>query len=130
MTAGTYNITIEQGADWQRILTYKSGGAAVNLAGYSARMQIRHVASSPTVLAWFAIASSSSSSESSGSPAFALGTIALGGSAGTITLDMPASQASMLPAGSHVYDLELISPVGRVTRILEGNCEVVPEVTR
>lgn len=129
MTAGTHNITIEQGTDWQQVLTWRINSVAVNLAGYTARLQIRHVASSPTILALLTTTVSSSSS-SSGSPTPAIGTITLGGAAGTITMDLPAGQASLLPVGSHVYDLELISQAGKVTRLIEGICEVTAEVTR
>lgn len=128
MTAGTHNITIEQGTDWQLVLTYKLNGVAVNLTGYTARMQVRHIAASPTVLATFSTPPSSSTSSGSLTPA--AGTIALGGSAGTITLAMPASESTRVQAGSHVYDLELINPSGKVERFLQGNCEVTAEVTR
>lgn len=41
MIAGTYNLTIEQGAKLSRVLTYTdSSDVLVNLAGYTARAQV------------------------------------------------------------------------------------------
>jgi hypothetical protein len=40
MSAGKYNISIEQGVSWSKVLTLKNGaGTVINLTGYSARMQ-------------------------------------------------------------------------------------------
>jgi hypothetical protein len=41
MAATTYDILIEQGATYSQVITYKESGAAVNLTGYTARMQVR-----------------------------------------------------------------------------------------
>jgi hypothetical protein len=48
------------------------------------------------------------------------GRIALGGSAGTITLTISATDTAALTAGRGVYDLELVSGSGIVTRLLQG----------
>jgi hypothetical protein len=41
MAATTYDILIEQGATYSQVVTYKESGVAVNLTGYTARMQVR-----------------------------------------------------------------------------------------
>ena len=41
MTAGKYDITIEQGSDFSLTLNVKQGGVARNLNGYTARGSMR-----------------------------------------------------------------------------------------
>jgi hypothetical protein len=101
---GTYNITAYQGADWDRTFTITQGGTALNLTGYTSRMQVREAADSTAYLL----------SLSSGTG------ITLGGTAGTIAVD----------AGSYAYDLEIISGASVVTRLLEGGFTVSGNVTR
>lgn len=55
--------------------------------------------------------------------------ITLGGAAGTIVITIDADYTSKLTSGSYVYDLELTSSTGTVTRLLEGQFVVTPEVT-
>jgi hypothetical protein len=55
--------------------------------------------------------------------------ITLGGAAGTIVVTIDADYTSDLIDGSYVYDLELTSSSGTVTRLLEGQFVVTPEVT-
>jgi hypothetical protein len=56
--------------------------------------------------------------------------IALGGIAGTVTLTISATDTAALTPGKYVYDLELVSGGGIVSRIIEGNFIVKAEVTR
>jgi hypothetical protein len=114
MAAGTYNIAIEQGATYDQTFTWTVNAAPVNLTGYAARMQFRQSAANPTVN--FDIATG--------------GSITLGGAAGTIRIQITASNTSALAAGNYVYDLELQSGTGVVTRLLQGTVTVSPEVTR
>jgi hypothetical protein len=72
MAATTYDILIEQGATYSQVITYKESGAAISLVGYTARMQVRSTLESAEALIELTTAN---------------GRIALGGSAGTITLD-------------------------------------------
>jgi hypothetical protein len=55
--------------------------------------------------------------------------ITLGGAAGTIQLSISAVTTAALTAGTYVYDLEL-TYAGTVTRLLEGQFVVTPEVTQ
>ena len=41
MSAGTYNITIDQGADFSLTFTISDGGSAKNLTSYSVRADLR-----------------------------------------------------------------------------------------
>jgi hypothetical protein len=110
---GTYNITAYQGATYKLDLVWSIGTAAVDLTNYTAEMQVREsVASSSAVL------SLSTDSE-----------ITLGGTAGTINVTVDAEEMQATPAGTFIYDLELNSG-GEVTRLIQGNFVIQPEVTR
>lgn len=116
MTAGRYDITIEQGATFRLNLVWKdSNGVAVNLTGYTARMQVRRAYGDT-------VAQLDLTTEN--------GTITLGGAAGTIEVVVPATQTDDLVASKGVYDLELSSGSGEVTRLIEGKVTIKPEVTR
>lgn len=115
MSAGTWNILIEQGATFDTTLTWKDeAGTPVNLTGYTARMQIRPEVGSSTVTLDLTTAN---------------GRIALGGAAGTIRLTIDAATTAALLPSVQVHDLELV--VGStVTRLLRGSVTIDPEVTR
>jgi hypothetical protein len=119
MSAGIYDIYIEQGATFQKIITWKdSSGTAINLTGYIARMQFRSQPTSDTVLF-------EATTEN--------GRIALGGAAGTVTITITATLTAGFDFGCAVYDLELQSSSQSgavVTRLLEGSVNVSKEVTR
>jgi tRNA threonylcarbamoyladenosine modification (KEOPS) complex Pcc1 subunit len=115
MAATTYDILIEQGATFSQVITYKESGVAVNLTGYTARMQVRSTLESATTVVELTTAN---------------GRIALGGSAGTITLTIAAADTAGLTAGRGVYDLELVSGSGIVTRLLQGVATISRNVTR
>ena len=110
------DITIDQGASFALTLTYTDAtGAAVNLTGYSARMQVRSDYASPDAL----IDASTTN-----------GMIALGGSLGTVAVTIPYATTAALSVSSGVYDLVLTSPSGTRDRILSGRVTVSPGVTR
>lgn len=117
------DICIFQGATFNQTLFWEVGDppAPVNLTGYSAKMQIRSSHKSKVVILEL-------SSPSSG--------ITLGTSGdyttGAINLTIGASttaQLSVCDGAKPVYDLEMTSG-GVVTRILQGNVIIAPEVTR
>jgi hypothetical protein len=116
MALVTKDIEIEQGATFTLSFIWKdSNGTPVNLTGYQARMQIRKSVNAPDP------------------PALSLthtNGIALGGAAGTINVTATASQTSSLTLRTGVYDLELESASGTVTRFAEGVVTNSFEVTR
>lgn len=114
-TPGKYDITLYQGASFERIFAWKIDDIPVNLNGYTARMQVRRDHPAPVAVITL-------TTENDG--------IVLGGSAGTITLQMSPEQTEALDAAQHVYDIELVSPADDVYRILEGRFTISPEVTR
>jgi len=115
MTAGTYDITIEQGATFSRVLTYRdSTDALINLTGYTARLQMRESVDSTTTFI-------SLTTENGG--------ITLGGALGTITLAITATASAAITVSQGVYDLELINGA-TITRLVEGSVIINKEVTR
>ena len=49
---------------------------------------------------------------------------------GKITLALTSTQTNALVAGRYVYDIEITSSGSAITRVLEGQLEVTPGVTR
>jgi hypothetical protein len=114
--AAYYDILIEQGATFQKTFTWKdSNEDAVDLTGYTARMQIRRKKSSTT-------AEHSATTENGG--------ITLGDELGTVAVEIPAADTADFDFTKGVYDIELIASDGVVTRLVEGGVEVSKEVTR
>ncbi len=111
---GNYNITLWQGADYDKTFTVTQNGTAINWSGYTAQMQVRESSDATSPLL--------SLTNGSG--------ITLGGTAGTITVAITNAQSSAINAGSFSYDLELTSSGGSITRLLQGSFNVVANVTR
>lgn len=113
--ADNYQISIDQGATYSLALTYKdSNGTAINLTGYTAAMQIRtSYESSSTVI---------SLTSSSG--------IVITAATGLLTINITSTQTAALTPGTYVYDLEITSGAGVVTRLIQGSVMVSAEVTR
>jgi hypothetical protein len=115
MAAGQHDITIEQGTTFQMNLVWEYDGDPIDLTGYTARMQVRRTHRSDSALLTFTTEN---------------GAITLGGAAGTIQIVGAASLTDDVPSKPCVYDLEMVSPGGIVTRLIEGTATVTPEVTR
>ena len=114
--ADTYNILIDQGSTYTLALTYKdSAGVPINLTGYTAAMQLRKTVNSATATL------------SLSSPSFG---IVITGATGLIDITITATQSRDLVADIYVYDLEITSGSGVVTRLIEGSAVVSAEVTR
>jgi len=122
MAAGTLNIVIEQGATFQKKLTWADditfplAGNPIDITGYTARMQLREEKDSPD-------------------PAIleltdANGRITIGGANGEIDLFIDDADTETLTIESGFYDLEIESPAGIVTRLVEGTFQLSTEVTR
>jgi hypothetical protein len=114
ITPGDYDITAYQGADYDQSFTVSQGGTALNWTGYTAQMQVREAADSTAYLLSLANGSG----------------ITLGGTVGTILVNISNAQSAAISAGSYAYDLELISGSSAVTRILQGAFNVIGQVTR
>ncbi len=138
------NLIMKLGVDWTRVLSYKQAdGQPVNLTGYTARMQVRsHPSSNIAIL--------DLTTQNGG--------IAIDGPTGVITLTVTHAQLTEGPTGLHLgtitapptllsedldngikysgtgkialYDLDLISPGGIITKLLTGKVCFDPSVTR
>jgi|TARA_R110001583_G_scaffold3215_1_gene21035 hypothetical protein len=111
MAAGTYNFILEQGATFTRTLTVQENGSAMNLTGYSVASKMRSTHDSGTVVGTFSCTISNASG-------------------GVIVMTMTSSTTGNIEEGMYVYDIEITSSAGTVTRLMEGNVTVNPEVTR
>lgn len=99
---------------------YTSGGIVeyntpINLAGYTARMQLRSNLSSPDVITEL-------TTENGG--------IVINNTTKTITLNISATDTGAFTFSSAVYSLELISSGGQVTPFCSGTFTLTKEVTR
>ncbi len=123
VVANQYNIVVEQGGTFTLEITYKdSDGDAIDLTDHAARLEIRTAYTSAETL--IAITSASGGEGD-------ISGIALGDAAGTIVIVIAAADTTALTApATNVYDLELVSQNGKVTRLLEGKATVSPGVTQ
>lgn len=117
MSAGYHHFIIEQGATFGQTLTLKdSSDTLINLTGYtSAEMDLRETPESSSEVLTLTTANSR---------------IALGGSAGTVTLSIAAADTANLTAGDGVFDLEVVDGSSRVYRILEGTYTIRRNISR
>ena len=112
---------------------YTSGSTVTlfNLTASSGSVQYLVIAAPTTTTFTVAYTSTNGSLTLGASPTATLTAgITLGGTAGTVVINITAAQTTALTAGSYVYDLELTSGGGVVTRILEGKFVITPEVTQ
>jgi hypothetical protein len=121
--AAYWKLNIGQGETWRMVLRLRnpnnpdgSAGAPIDLTGYTARMQIRETVSSSTILMQL-------TSELGGG-------ITIIGPTGTITMLIGDVASANIAWRWAVYDLEIESASGETTRLLKGEIEVQPEVTR
>jgi hypothetical protein len=114
--AGIYNIVADQGATLSRVFTWTdSAKKPYDITGYTARMHVRPTVESTTLTLELTTEN---------------GRILLGGGEGTVALYIAANNMVTVAEGKYVYDLELSAPGGIVTRLVQGNFVVRPEVTR
>lgn len=98
--------------------TYISGGLATspaNLTGYTAALQLRSLPSDPV---------------SALSLSSAAGNITITPAAGKVSVHATAAQTGGVDDGVYYYDCEITSSAGIVTRLVQGQVVVSPEVTR
>lgn len=110
---GALTLTCNQGSTFTRRLVYKIDHVAVNLTGYTARMQVRPDYGSDSLLVNLTVGNG----------------ITITGTTGTIVITITAGATTNMKAGTYLYDIELVAPDTTVQRILEGKFVVKPEVT-
>ena len=114
MSAGSYDITCEQGTTFSRTLTVKdASNNPRDFTNYTARMQVRKRLTDTEVEIELTTEN---------------GRIAMN-SEGQISLSITATDTAALSYGG-VYDLEIIDNSGTVERLIQGNFILELEVTR
>lgn len=124
MSAANVSLTIEQGATFTLIFTWYhdslttpgTPGDPVDLTGAELRMQIRKNQQSPVL----AEATSTGASPK----------ITHGGTNGTVTVKLGATDTNALTSKSALYDLEAVMPNGDVHRVVSGTVTVSPNITQ
>ena len=119
MPAGTYNITIEQGAKLSRDITWKNADRTpVNIAGYAFRMMARHKHDDEEPLI----------SLSTESPPGGITIVDAGN--GRFRIGLTEAQTTALNFTEAIYDLEAKPPADDAIRLLEGKITLSKEVTK
>jgi hypothetical protein len=124
MSAGRYDLYVEQGATFERVCFYQSAdGTPINLTGMTMAAQIRRSYSDSTITQAITITIPTQT----------------GGDVGKFVLSMTDAQTSGIPVTqatdfennltNYTWDLELNTGT-TVKRILQGSVAVSPEVTR
>lgn len=106
------NLVIDQGTTFQAdIDVTDAAGDALDLTGYTAAGQMRKTYASTTATDFTASIQSASG--------------------GTVRISLSATQTTAIKAGRYVYDVEITkTSTGEITRVIEGQIEVTPGVTR
>lgn len=105
------NFTIDQGTTFLADIDVTDAeGDPLNLTGYSVEGQLRKSYNSTTFTAF-----SASISNATG---------------GVLRISLTAAQTGALKAGRYVYDVEITATDNTITRVIEGQIEVTPGVTR
>jgi len=112
MSAGTYNLVIDQGSDFALDLVIKQAGTALNLTNYSGRAQLRSSVEASSASASFTVTITNAAN-------------------GALKMQLPAGTSSNIAAGQYVYDLEIFTANNSIVkRIIQGEVTITPEVTR
>ena len=109
--ASISNIFIDQGATFTTTLTINdSTGSALDLTNFTARSHIRATKESTSYVPFTMTFPDRS--------------------AGKVTMTLTSDASSGMSAGQYVYDLEIESATGVVTRLIEGKVTLNREITR
>ncbi len=112
MSAGTYNLIVDQGSSYALDLVIKQGGSAMDLTNYTGRAQIRTTHTASSASASFTVTKTNASG-------------------GVLKMELEPATTAALAAGQYVYDLEIYTANNAIVkRILQGEITLTPEVTR
>ena len=104
------NLYIDLGTTYlQSFYLKNTDNTPLDLSGFTGRSQIRKEYTSNTYNSF---------------------DVSVGGNTGIVTISLAANTSSNIESGRYLYDIELESNTGTVTRILEGFVTFTPEVTR
>lgn len=104
------NLVIDQGTDFSALIEVdQPDGQDFPLSGYTVAAQMRKNYASSTAYDFTA-------------------TISVGNA--EIEIKMANTLTSIIEPGRYLYDVEITSPAGEVTRVVEGIVTVTPGITR
>ena len=111
MAAGVYNISIEQGSTWSLRLSIDSEpGVDKNMTGYTVASKIGKSYYDPAPIT--------------------MATAYVIQNQGIFTISLTAAQTNALDAAhEYVYDVEITSSAGVVTRLIQGRANISPSIT-
>ena len=105
------NLQVDQGTDFYSVITVEgSDGSVFTLNGYSVSGQVRKTYNSIT--------------------SYSLNAVITNAGAGQITISLNSSQTASMRSGRYVYDVQVSDSQNNVTRVVEGQVEINPRVTR
>lgn len=105
------NLFVDQGATFSADIDVTDvDGNALDLTNYTVAGQLRRTYSSLTATDFTAVIQNALE--------------------GVVRIELTAAVTNGLKAGRYVYDVEITSDTGVITRVLEGQVEVTPGVTR
>ena len=114
MSAGNYDITIDQGSDFALSVTVSEDGSARDLSTWSARASMRSNLSASTATS-FTVDTTNADD-------------------GILVMALAHGVSTDLEVGTYLYDLEIYQGIvgeeTKVTRLLQGKATVRGEVTR
>ena len=107
------NLTIDQGASFKAEIDVKDAdGDALDLTGFTGAGQMRKTYASSTATNFTVEFKNPRTT-------------------GTLTISLTAAQTNAIKAGRYVYDVEITKTSdAEVTRVVEGQVDVTPGVTR
>ena len=105
------NLTVDQGTDFtMSVDVTDTDGDALNLTGFTVAGQVRRSYFSTTAVNFTCAVSNATS--------------------GIITVSLSGTQSDAMKAGRYVYDVEITNAGVTKTRVLEGQLEIMPAVTK
>ena len=109
--AAISNLYVDGGSNFSAIITVKdSTGVAINLTNYTVASQIRKSYGSST--------------------AYNFNASVYAAATGKIKLQLNATESGAIKAGRYLYDVEITSPTGDKSRVVEGIVMVTAEITK
>ena len=105
------NLTVDQGTDFTASVDVTdTDGDALDLTGFTVKGEVRRSYYSTTAVALTCAVSNATS--------------------GIITVSLSAAQSDAMKPGRYVYDVEITNSAGTKRRVLEGQLEIMPGVTK
>lgn len=105
------NLYVDAGSTYSNIITVSgNNGQPLNLTGYTVASQMRKSYQSSTAYNFTASLYIPMQ--------------------GKVRLQLSDEQSEAIPPGRYVYDVEITSPTGTTTRVVEGIVTVNPQITK